>query len=83
MIDAVVLRRTWTRRSADVRKDYSDWHLVESCTIPIETAPLKTLCGGEIPPERTERPGDARAFKRVCPPCIEALTASQQPKRGW
>ncbi len=84
--DAVVLRRTWTRRNKDLPKDYSDWHLIDVTALnqaEYRSGSVRTLCGGVIPAERAESPGQARAVKRVCPPCIQALMDAQRPKRGW
>lgn len=81
--DAVALRRTWTRRTADDNKQYSDWHLIDVIAQAGVRGTLISLCGGKLPPERTERPGDTRTLKRVCPPCVQALMAAQRPKHGW
>ncbi len=79
--DAVILRRTWTRTTRDANKQYSDWHLIDVLTQARKTEAVDTLCGGKLSLAHTERPGDARAFKRVCPACVQALTALQRPKR--
>jgi hypothetical protein len=84
--DAVALRRSWTRRSKDHNKQYSDWHLIDvvaQAQVDYRSGTVTSLCGGTLPPERTENPGQAGAFKRVCPSCIQALMVAQRPKHGW
>lgn len=77
--DQVILRRTWTQRTKDANRRYSDWHLVDVINHESNTAgTLVTLCGGRLPSERRERPGDARTHSRVCPTCVQALAEAQR-----